>query len=623
MESIVFKIATVGALGIGAQWLAWRFNLPSVVLLAVAGLLAGPATGILSPAADFGDLFRPLVGVAVAIILFEGGLTLNFAEIRHTPRAVRRMITIGAPLGWVLGALAAHYVAGLSWATAIVFGAILVVTGPTVILPLLRNARLLPRVGAVLRWEGIINDPIGALMAVLAFEVLAASAQGEAFGTLALKLVTGIIGAVAIGLALGELLVLLFRRGLVPEFLKAPMTFAAVLVGYEAANLLLAEAGLLAVTAMGILIGNSRLASLDELRRFKEYMTVLLVSGVFILLIAAMNVDTLALLDWRAVAFVLVTIFVVRPLVVMTATLGTELGFKERAFVAWIAPRGVVAVAVSGLFGAALVEIGHADGERMVALAFVIVMVTIIAHGFSLGWLARRLGLVSAENPGVLIVGAAPWTTDLAAKLAELNVPVMIADSSWNRLSRARMAGIPVFRGDILSEAAEHTVDFNRFAYLFAATDDPAYNALVASNFGPEIGREHVVSLASGSGGPDSVQLPPALTCATTFGGLGFWEIVNRSRSGWTFQAPKLTDALGQSDILAGKPEFVPILVLSASGAVTFFAANAEPKGRAGDTLLGFAPATPAAAEKKRTQGPKAAAPPAAETEAQDRGLAQ
>ncbi len=598
MESIVFKIALIGGLGIGAQWIAWRFRLPSVVLLALAGILIGPVTGLLDPHADFGDLFQPAIAIAVAIILFEGGLTLNFHEIRQTSVAIRRMILVGGPLSWALGTAAAHYIAGLPWETATIFGGILVVTGPTVIMPLLRNARLKPRVASVLRWEGIINDPIGALFAVFAYEVFVATHQ-RSDSLLILELFGLAFSAAAIGVAVGFAVVEAFRRGWVPEFLKSPLLLATVLLSYEAANSFLDEGGLLAVTAMGVVIGNSRLASLDEIRRFKEYMTVLLVSAVFILLTATITGSTLALLDWRSFAFLAALLVIVRPLTVFLTTFGSGLTLKERTFVAWIAPRGVVAVAVAGLFGAKLTAQGFAGGEELVALTFLVVFATILMHGFSLPFVARRLDLVSAEKPGVLFVGASPWATALAGKLAELEVPVMIADASWNRLSRARMAGLRTYRGDILSEAAEHTIDLNEFDAMLAVTDDDAYNALVVADFGPELGRSKVLTLKpnqeSKGGG-----YTPAFRGEAIFDDIGFWEIVDRARVGWTFVAPKIGEERGLEEIIAGHGgDFIPVMLRRQSGRISFFTDANKPSGEPGDVVVGFGKATPSPTERE------------------------
>ncbi len=597
MESIIFTSALVGALGIGAQWAAWRLRLPSVVLLALAGIIAGPATGLIEPEADFGELFRPLISLAVAVILFEGGLTLNFGEIRHTSKAVRRMIVIGGPLGWILGTVAAHYIAGLSWQVSAVFGGILVVTGPTVIIPLLRAARLKRNVGAVLRWEGIVNDPIGALFAVIAFEVVVATVHAESAGQQLLEMVAGAIGAVALGAAMGWVIIQAFRRGWVPEYLKSPLLLAAVLVGFVAADMVVEETGLLTVTVMGLVLGNSRLGSLEEIRRFKEYMTVVLVSGVFVLLTATITTDTMEALDWRAFAFLAAILFIIRPATVWLSTIGAGLSWRERAFVGWIAPRGIVAVAVSGLFGAELVELGYADGDEMIALTFLVVFATIVLHGFSFGWLARRLDLVSAVAPGVLIVGASPWAVKLAAKLKETDIPVTIADASWQRLRRARMAGVEGYYGDILAEAAEHGIDFNQFSYILAATDDDAYNALLLANFGPTIGRGHVIVLGNKEGGEYTLGLQGESVLA----GLDFWDIVDRSRSGWDFVSPKLTDEAGLQEITDARDgDFFPILLKYDNGRITFFTDEKSPTGEPGALVIGFGKPLPTAAEKKR-----------------------
>lgn len=226
MHDIGLKIALIGVMGMGAQWLAWRLRLPAIVLLLLAGVLAGPATGFVNPTEDFGTIYRPLVSLAVAIILFEGGLTLNFKEISETSTAVRRIIIIGGPMVWVMTALSAHYIGGLSWPTAVVLGAILVVTGPTVITPLLRQAQLAARPASLLKWEAIVNDPIGALFAVVAFEVILVLIGQHQGGGLAYVVAAAFVVAVAGGYLAARAIHWAFVRGVVPEFLKAPILLA-------------------------------------------------------------------------------------------------------------------------------------------------------------------------------------------------------------------------------------------------------------------------------------------------------------------------------------------------------------------------------------------------------------
>lgn len=333
--------AVVGAAGVGAQWLAWRFRLPAIVLMLAAGLFLGPVTGIFVPARDIGDIVPPMISLAVAVILFEGGLTLSFKKLADARPAVRRLVYIGAPLGWALSSLTLVLVAGLGWQAAIVLGGIMIVTGPTVIAPLLRQAKLTSRPAQTLQWEGIVNDPIGALVAVVALEIVLVRNTGATWDEALAQLILGTGFAAAIGVVAGYLLVQAFRRGWVPEYMKVPLLFVAVLGVFAGADSLLHESGLLAVTVMGLVIANADLPSYQELHRFKEHATILLVSGVFILLAAGIEFDTLAQLNWlRAGLFVAAVVLVARPLTVMISLIGTNLPMKERWLIALTGPRG-------------------------------------------------------------------------------------------------------------------------------------------------------------------------------------------------------------------------------------------------------------------------------------------
>ena len=276
----VMQLATIGVLGVGAQWIAWRLRVPAIVLMLGIGLLAGPLLGVLDPKAALGDLMTPIISIAVAVILFEGGLTLNFHQLRDASQGVTRLVLVGAPLGWITSALALHYVAGVSWAVAAVFGGIMIVTGPTVIAPLLRQAKLSHRPAALLQWEAIVNDPIGALAAVLAYEVIVVSVAASTEGEAAVQLIIGLVVSSAAGVAGGYSIAQAFKRGWVPEYMKVPVLFVVLLGVFAGSNALLHESGLLAVTIMGVWLANANLPSYEELRLFKEHATVLLVSGV-------------------------------------------------------------------------------------------------------------------------------------------------------------------------------------------------------------------------------------------------------------------------------------------------------------------------------------------------------
>ncbi|MBZ8135210.1 sodium:proton antiporter [Afifella sp. IM 167] len=574
MEHLITKIALIGAAGIAAQWLSWRFRLPAIVILSLSGLLLGPVLGLIDPAADFGEFLRPLIAAAVAIILFEGGLTLHFNEIRETSTGVRRLVLIGGPLAFLFGTVAGHYLGDLSWATSSVLGGLFVVTGPTVIMPLLRQARLAQRPASLLRWEAIINDPVGAMLAVLAFETTLVIRYEHGLGDFAISIAIASVVAIVGAWLLGRLLVTIFSRGLVPEYLKVPLILAAVLVAYAATDALMAESGLVAVTVLGITLGNSQIASLDELKRFKETMTVLLVSGVFVLLTATLTMADLQALNWRIAAFIAALLFIVRPASILIATIGSGLKLSERLLLGWIAPRGVVAIAVAGLFGAELAGIGVEDGPMMVPITFAVVFVTVVLHGFTLPWLARHLGLAAELRPGILVVGASEFTKALTDRLREMKIPTLIADRNWSRLRHARLSDTPTYWGEILSEPAEHAVAFNHYDYLIAATDNDAYNALVCTDFGPFFGRTDVFQI----GRERDEDSGSSKNMAVTIGGrplmpsgASYWALEQRLATGWLIQATPLTKEYTFKAYQADRGEGLEIILhVAPDGSIAF-----------------------------------------------------
>ena len=592
MHDLMFQIALIGVAGIGAQWLAWTLRIPAIALLLAAGFLLGPVFGVLDPAATFGEVFKPAIALAVAIILFEGGLTLNFAEIKETSRAVRRIILIGGPLVWLFSTLSAHYAAGLSWPTSVVVGAILVITGPTVIMPLLRQAQLRRRPASLLRWEAIVNDPIGALYAVIAFEIfLVFSGEHQALG-LAGTAAAAFGFATLGGYAIARVLAYVFLRGWVAEYLKAPVLFAAVLMAFAVSDMILEEAGLLTVTVMGITLANTKLASLTEMRRFKETVTVLLVSGLFVMLTASLPMAALTGLGWGSFAFAALVLFVARPLAIWIATIGVDLTWQERALVSWIAPRGIVAVAVAGLFGAALAENGVPDGAELAAISFLIVAATIVLHGFSLGPLASWLGLKTAARPGVLIVGGSAWSIAFAEKLIDLDTPVMIADDNWNRIKEARLRDIPVHYGQILSEEAHHSVEFNRYSHLVAASDNDAYNSLVCTEFAPELGRSNVFQVGKLREGTERKALNFTIGGQSVFDPpRDYGELRRAIWRGHTFTSTLLTEKFDYTRFRETRPEDTAVIMwIDAGGDIVMAGSDPEDEPEVGDRVISFGP---------------------------------
>ena len=586
----VTAIALVGAIGVGSQWIAWRLRMPAIVLMLVAGILIGPVLGIFDPARDIGPLMGPMISIAVAIILFEGGLSLNFHTLQDAVGGVRRLVYIGAPLGWLMSALSLHYVAGLSWSSSAVFGGIMIVTGPTVIAPLLRTARLSRRPATLLQWEAILNDPIGALAAVLAFEVVIALNTATTASEAMLELFIGAAVATAAGVAAGIGLSRAFKRGWVPEYMKVPVLFALLLGVFAASDAVLHESGLLAVTIMGIVIANSKLPSYEEMRRFKEHATVLLVSGVFILLAAGLDVEALGNLDWRAAAFVAVVVLVARPVTVFISLVGSGIPFREKLLVALTGPRGVVLVAVAGLFGERLLSLGFEDAALIAPLAFALVAVTVVVNGFTLAPFARLLGLTGADTPGVVIIGGSDWTTQLAEVLKKAKIPVLMTDPNFIRLRKARAAGIDTFSGDILSEATEQRVELVSYATLIAATDNDAYNTLVTTDLAPEFGRENVFQVMREKSESSRHQLP------RTLGGrpLGLEathaELRDLIAQGWRFRSTRLSEEFTLEDWRAESPEARLLAQITTSGEIKFMRKNEEFKGGDGIHVIALRP---------------------------------
>ncbi|NNF52226.1 MAG: sodium:proton antiporter [Gammaproteobacteria bacterium] len=606
-QDLTAALVLIVSLGVGAQWLAWRTRLPAIVLLASAGILIGPVAASLGffhldPTATFGSALKPVVSLCVAIILFEGGLNLHFSELKAAATGVRRLVYLGAPIAWALGSLAAHFIGGLTWPVSLLFGAIMVVTGPTVIMPLLRQAALNRRTASYFKWEGIINDPIGALLAVLVFQFFLFAQAGSGWEVVMAGIGKALASALLLGVGGGYFAGKAFHAGLVPEYLKSPVMLGLVLLVYSVSNFLQHEAGLLAVTFMGIVIGNMNLAGIQDMKRFKEYITVMLVSVVFVLLTADLDVEVIRNIDWHGGALVAAVLFLVRPATIMLATIGSKMLMADRILLSWIAPRGIVAAATAGVFGPRLADEGFAGADALLALVFAVIFATVLLHGLSIGWLSRKLGLAAKNRNGVLLVGASPWTTDLARTLKELNVPVLVVDSSWHNLRQARLAGLPVFYGEILSDFADESVETAHIGTLLAATSNDAYNALVCTALAPELGRQNVYQLPMGAANEDDPRgVARSLRGKIAISNEALYERLWRSQArGWGFYKTRLTETYSYSDLLGDAPsDAQQILVLDADGSVRFISPQAQFEPLAGATVVYFGPERPA--EKTET----------------------
>ena len=397
-EQILIALASIVLLGIGAQWLGWRLKLPSILLLLLFGFLAGPILGIVDPDALLGETLFPLVSLAVGLILFEGGLNLKRSELVGIRSTVYLLISVGVLLTWAIGTAGAYFLLDFDITLATLLGAILVVSGPTVVIPLLNHVRPSERVTSVLKWEGILVDPVGATLAVLVFQAILGGSfesftlTGAVTGTLLTLLIGGVLGGA------GALLLLwLFSGHRVPEHLQTPVTLMLVVAVFVLANLLRAESGLMATTLMGIILANQQRVNVKHVVTFNEELGILILSALFILLAARLNLADLLAVGWRGLVFLALLVLVARPLAVLLSTIRSELPNKERLFLAWLAPRGIVAVSVASLFAFDLAEAGYAEAEALVPVTFLVVIGTVALYGLTAGPLAQRLGLSRAE----------------------------------------------------------------------------------------------------------------------------------------------------------------------------------------------------------------------------------
>ena len=506
-ESILLDITTVIVLGIGAQWVAWRFRLPSILLLLLAGFLAGPVFGILSPASLQGDWLFAFVSVSIGIILFEGGLSLRLSELQAVGSAVRNLITLGVLVTWGLAAFFAHTVMDFNLELAILIGAILTVTGPTVVVPLLRHVRPKGRVSTVAKWEGITIDPVGAILAVLILETLllihepAQSGGHTGLGAAAEHVVIGlgleIFVAIGVSVAATFLLLVILKKRMVPDFLRNPVTLMIVVVAFVVSNVLKEESGLLTTTVMGIALANQPYASVHRIIEFKENLQVLLIGSLFILLSARLDLGALDYINVQSLIFLGLLVVLVRPLAVYLSSFGTQLEWEEQAFLAWLAPRGIVAAAVASLFAYQLRDIYPDEIDAVVPTVFFIIVGTVAIYGLTAAPFARWLGIAEPNPEGLLFVGATEWVRHIAKFLHEQGHEVHLVDANADHVRRAKEAGLPARRANALSETVLDDLDLSSIGRLLITIPNDEVASLTALHFSEVFETTDIYQLAA------------------------------------------------------------------------------------------------------------------------------
>lgn len=591
------SIAVILGLGVFAQVAAVRMRMPAILLLLVIGILVGPVLRAWKPDALLaidpddllGDLLTPIVGLSVGMILYEGGLTLSFRELRTGARVITMLVTVGAAVTWLLSAFLAVVVLNLPWGLALVFGAILTVSGPTVVLPLIRHVRPKGASGPILRWEGIVIDPIGALLAVIVFEVvLVGGGQSAAYDVFYRVVYTILVGG-GLGLVAGWLMATIIRNFLVPDYLQNAVSFAMVIVTFAVCDKMLPESGLLATTVMGIFLANQKSADVKHILEFKENLRVLLISSLFIVLAARLDVTDLQDLGWSAFFFVVLLILVVRPAAVVLSTIRSSLNWREKALLACVAPRGIVAAAIAPVLAHELADRYPEHADRLAPLMFVVIVGTVMVYSICAPIAARKLKLADTNPQGVLILGGQPWARALGKKLKSLGVHAMIVDTNYANTAASWMEGVPAYHGSVMTDGAVNEIELTGIGRFLALTPNDQVNTLAAQRMTRVFGSVNVYRLAGRQGEEESKHAEGEGRVFS--GNNATYKTLTAlyGRSGGVLVTDLTADYTLEDFVAERGEEAIPLFVLSDAGKLTVVAPQQAIASQAGQKLISIA----------------------------------
>lgn len=527
-RAIMLELASIVILGIVAQWVAWRLKLPSILPLILIGLLVGPISTLYT--ADGAKLIEPIwngqkglfpgeglyyfVSLAISIILFEGGLTLKISEVSNVGPVITKLITLGTVITFFGAGVATHFIFGLSWEISFLFSALIIVTGPTVIAPILRNIPLKKDVSAVLKWEGILIDPIGALVAVIVFEFISVG-EGHAYTQQALVDFGKILlFGTTFGFTFAHGLAAAIKRNLIPHYLLNVASLSMVLLVFVVSDVFAHESGLLAVVVMGLVLGNIDLPNIKELLYFKESLSVLLISILFILLAANINLEDMQrIYSWKTALLFGIVVFLIRPLGVFLSTQGSGLRPNEKLFIGWVGPRGIVAAGIASLFGSKLMARGEAGAEYITPLVFTIVLGTVLLNATTARPFARLVGVFLKRSEGILIVGASKASRLIGQYLQRNNRHVVLIDNNPTNIEKAKALGLEAFTANIYSDALIDNLELTDVGFLVAMTANPEINQYAIEKFKHQFGENGSFRI----GGADEINDPENGTVAGLF----------------------------------------------------------------------------------------------------------
>jgi NhaP-type Na+/H+ or K+/H+ antiporter len=509
----MLELAGIIILGILAQWFAWKFKIPAILPLILIGLLVGPiAAAYLSEDGSKwiepvwngekglfpGDNLYYFVSLAISIILFEGGLTLKRNEIKNVGPVITKLITLGSAITFFGAGIVTHFIFGLGWDLSFLFSGLIIVTGPTVITPILRNIPLKKDVSTVLKWEGILIDPIGALVAVLVFEFISVGGGGGFTKTALMEFGKILLFGTSFGFTFAHALAYAINKKLIPHYLLNVVSLSTVLLVFVESEVFAHESGLLAVVVMGMVLGNGKLKNLKELLHFKESLSVLLISMLFILLSANINIEDLMLLyTWKTAVLFAIVVFVIRPLAVFASTYKSNLEFKEKVFISWVGPRGIVAAGIASLFGSKLLKEGVEGAEYITPLVFMIVLGTVLLNATTARLFAKIIGVFLKSSDAILIVGASDPSRLIARFLRDKGKRVVLIDSNKSFIEEALEDGLEAINLNVYDDDLTDNIELNDVGYLIAITGSDTVNKHALTNFSEVFGEHGSYKIAS------------------------------------------------------------------------------------------------------------------------------
>jgi len=509
----MLALAGIIILGILAQWVAWRFKIPAILPLLLIGLLVGPiAAEFLSE--DGSKWIEPIwngkkglfpgeslfyfVSLAISIILFEGGLTLKLKEVKNVSKVISKLISLGSLVTFIGAALAVHYIFNLSWQISFLFSGLIIVTGPTVITPILRNIPLKKDISAILKWEGILIDPIGALVAVLVFEFISVEGGGEFTKTALVEFAKIVLFGSTFGFTFAHALNFAMNKKWIPHYLLNVFSLAAVLGVFVLSDSFAHESGLLAVVVMGMVLGNANSPYLKELLYFKESLSILLISILFILLSANINMEELYLIyNWNTVLLFALVVFIIRPIGVFLSTYNSSLKLNEKLFISWVGPRGIVAAGIASLFGLKLAKEGVEGAEYITPLVFMIVLGTVLLNATTARFFAKVVGVFLKKSEGILIVGASDVSRLIAQYLNQNDRHVVLIDSNKANIEKAKTMELEALSADIYSNSLADDIELNDIGYLMALTGSSDINKYAIRKFKKQFGENGAFRLVT------------------------------------------------------------------------------------------------------------------------------